>query len=377
MPASQRLLDFLHRHARVLLCGAAIVLAAAEVYVDWDTWIQLNVSIVYGLPLVLASLARNRRLIWILALMLFMATFAVYAVQIPPGSFAPHEPFFVNRVLASLTLLLSASLLHGLSVAADALEARRTEAEEASTRKSRLLASVSHDIRTPLTTINVMADLIRHTADDPALAAQVPELARSLQANALSMADMVSDVLDISAIDSGRVRLNESEFSLDELLALECRAFEPQARAKGLRLSLGLPRPPIRLRADKVKLARVLRNLIANAIKFTDVGGVTVHAAVVPGRLVLISVRDTGIGIAQDDLEHVFGEFAQLRNPGDDGKRGWGLGLAICKRLVGMMGGTIAVESMPGHGATFTLRLPAACPSESRESAGPLSAATG
>jgi signal transduction histidine kinase len=173
------------------------------------------------------------------------------------------------------------------------------------------------------------------------------------------------------------VRLNESEFSLDELLALECRAFEPQARAKGLRLSLGLPRPPIRLRADKVKLARVLRNLIANAIKFTDVGGVTVHAAVVPGRLVLISVRDTGIGIAQDDLEHVFGEFAQLRNPGDDGKRGWGLGLAICKRLVGMMGGTIAVESMPGHGATFTLRLPAACPSESRESAGPLSAATG
>src|ERR1051326_3002507 len=351
MPASQRLLDFLHRHARVLLCGAAIVLAAAEVYVDWDTWIQLNVSIVYGLPLVLAALARNRRLIWILALMLFMATFAVYAVQIPPGSFAPHEPFFVNRVLASLTLLLSASLLHGLSVAADALEARRTEAEEASTRKSRLLASVSHDIRTPLTTINVMADLIRHTADDPALAAQVPELARSLQANALSMADMVSDVLDISAIDSGRVRLNESEFSLDELLALECRAFEPQAR--------------------------VLRNLIANAIKFTDVGGVTVHAAVVPGRLVLISVRDTGIGIAQDDLEHVFGEFAQLRNPGDDGKRGWGLGLAICKRLVGMMGGTIAVESMPGHGATFTLRWPAACPSESRESAGPLSAATG
>jgi len=372
--ASQRLLDFLHRRARVLLCGSAVVLAAAEVYVDWGTWIQLNVSIVYSLPLVLAALARNRRLIWILALMLFMATFAVYAIQIPPGSFAPHEPFFVNRVLASLTLLLSASLLHGLSVAADALEARRTEAEEASTRKSRLLASVSHDIRTPLTTINVMADLIRHTADDPALAAQVPELARSLQANALSMADMVSDVLDISAIDSGRVRLNESEFSLDELLALECRAFEPQARAKGLRLSLELPR--IRVRADRIKLARVLRNLIANAIKFTDVGGVTVSAAAAPRRLVLISVRDTGIGIAQDDLERVFGEFAQLRNAGDDGKRGWGLGLAICKRLVGMMGGTIAVESMPDHGTTFTLRLLAASPSESRESARPLSAAT-
>jgi signal transduction histidine kinase len=130
------------------------------------------------------------------------------------------------------------------------------------------------------------------------------------------------------------------------------------------------------VRADKVKLARVLRNLIANAIKFTDVGGVTVSAAAAPRRLVLISVRDTGIGIAQDDLERVFGEFAQLRNAGDDGKRGWGLGLAICKRLVGMMGGTIAVESMPDHGTTFTLRLLAASASESRESARPLSAAT-
>src|ERR1051326_2069311 len=245
MPASQRLLDFLHRHARVLLCGAAIVLAAAEVYVDWDTWIQLNVSIVYGLPLVLAALARNRRLIWILALMLFMATFAVYAVQIPPGSFAPHEPFFVNRVLASLTLLLSASLLHGLSVAADALEARRTEAEEASTRKSRLLASVSHDIRAPLTTINVMADLIRHTADDPALAARVPELAKSLQANALSVSDMVTGVLDISAIDSGRVTLHASEFSLDDLLAQEHVSLEPMALAKGLQLRLACCAPTL------------------------------------------------------------------------------------------------------------------------------------
>src|SRR5438105_5795640 len=251
MPASPRLLDFLRRRFRLFLGGAAVLLAAAEVYVDWHTWIELNVSIVYSLPLVVAAAARDRRLIWLLALMLLTATFAVYAIQIPAGVFTPREPLFVDRILASVTLLLSASLLHALTVAVDALDARGKEAEEASTRKSRLLASVSHDIRTPLTTINVMAELIRHTADDPALAARIPELAQSLQANALSMADMVSDVLDISAIDSGRVTVHDSEFQLDELLAQECRTFEPMALAKGLRVHFEPSNPSLRLRADR------------------------------------------------------------------------------------------------------------------------------
>ena len=338
------------------------MLAAAEVYVDWQTWIQLNVSIVYSLPLVLAAAARNRRLIWLLAGLLLIATFAVYAVQISPGVFTLRESLFVNRILASVTLLLSASLLHGLTIAFDALDARGREAEEASTRKSRLLASVSHDIRTPLTTINLMADLIRHTADDPALAARIPELARSLQADAVSMADMVSDVLDISAIDSGRATLHESEFVLDELLAQESASIEPMARAKGLRLQFAPSGAPVRLRTDKIKLARVLRNLMTNAIKFTDTGGVTLSSARVSGQEVVIAVSDTGIGIAPENLQAIFGEFAQLRHSSDAERRGWGLGLAICKRLVGMLGGRIAVESSPGRGSTFTVHLPTTAP---------------
>jgi signal transduction histidine kinase len=357
MPAR---LYFLGAGSRTLVAALAVVLAALEIYVDWQTWIQLNMSIVYTLPLVVAAAARNRRLIWLLAFVLLTATFVVYAVQVPPGNFTLHEPFFVNRVLASVTLLLSASLLHALTLAADALSNRGVEAEQASTRKSRLLASVSHDIRTPLTTINVMADLIRHTADDPALAARVPELVRTLQTSALSMSDMVADVLDISAIDSGRVAVHASEFVLDELLAQELQGFEPLARAKGLRLQLRQAQAPICLRSDKVKLGRVVRNLLMNAIKFTDAGGVTVASEVVPDRAVLISVADTGIGIAEENLGRIFGEFAQLRAPSADDKRGWGLGLAISKRLVEMMGGAISVESSVNAGSTFTVRFPPA-----------------
>ena len=347
--------------ARALLIGSALALAVVEIYIDWLTWIELNVAIVYSLPLVVAAAARNRRLIWLLALVLLTATFVVYARQIPPGHFAPREPFFVNRVLASVTLLLAASLLHGLTLAADALDAKGLQAEEASTRKSRLLASVSHDMRTPLTTINVMAELIRHTADDPALAAELPRLARSLQTSALSMSDMVGDVLDISAIDSGRIALHASEFALDDLLAQELQSFEPLARAKGLRLRLSEAHRPVRLLADKVKLARVVRNLVMNAIKFTDAGSVTVSSGVADDGAALIRVADTGIGIARENLDRIFGEFAQLRAASAEDKRGWGLGLAISRRLAGMMGGAIAVESRVNVGSTFTIRLPPAC----------------
>lgn len=357
MPSNRGFLDLLRPRSRALLAGGAVLVACAEIYLDWQTWVELNVSIVYSLPLVVAAAARSRRLIWILALILLAATFSVYALQIAPGAFKPQEPFFINRVLASVTLLVCACLLHGLTLAVDALDARGREAEEASTRKSRLLASVSHDIRTPLTTINVMAELIRHTAEDPALAAQLPGLARSVQANALSLADMVADVLDISAIDSGRVALHESEFALEELLGDECRALEPLARQKGLRLELQPAAASIDLRADKAKLARVVRNLTMNAIKFTRAGVVTVASAAT-GDEALIRVADTGIGIAPENLDRIFGEFAQLRSASDDEKRGWGLGLAICKRLVGMMGGRITVESALHRGSTFTVHLP-------------------
>jgi signal transduction histidine kinase len=373
-----------------------VALAVVVILIDWLTWIELNESILFTLPLVLGAAARDRRLLWALTLFLSITAFSVYAVQIPPGSFSLREPFFINRILAVVDLIVVAGLLHVWMLAVDALEAqalslkqqnealeaannelvrcreeitrqneeldrRRQEAEEASGRKTRLLTSVSHDIRTPLSTINMTAEVIRRMAADPALAAQVSGLTQRLQASAQRLAELVTDVLDLSSLESGRVELHESEFSLNQLVNEECLRLLPMAEAAGLSLTAELHQPPIRLRTDCIKLGRVLTNLVTNAIKFTGIGGVTITTYRTPDDGVLISVRDTGIGIAPENRERIFDEFAQFRETEGGPKKGWGLGLAICQRLVHFLGGEIVVESEPDQGSTFSISLPPTC----------------
>ncbi len=238
------------------------------------------------------------------------------------------------------------------------LDIRRREAEEASLRKTRFLAAVSHDIRTPANAIHLMAELIRRAGGNAALAAQVPDLAARLQANTTNLVDLVSDVLDLARFDSGKVDIQESEFSLDELLAEQGRQMLPLAQDKGLALEIEPPGRPIWLRTDRVKLGRILDNLVGNAIKFTEKGAVRVGTFLTPDRQALVRVSDTGVGISSENLARIFDEFVQLRNPERDRSKGTGLGLAICKRLVEVMGAELTVESTPGRGSTFTLTLP-------------------
>lgn len=375
VPAGAKFLELVRRPS--FLSALAIGLAVAEVLVDVTTWIQLNISIIYSLPLVLAAAARNRRLLWGLASILICVTFIVYWQQSDmPGL---HDEYFINRVLAAVSVLLAAVLLHALSVAAEALDARnkqlsayqeeltqrnreldlqRAAAEEASDRKTRLLMSVSHDIRSPLTTINLMAELIKSTTSDPDELGKLPGLAQNLQSNALTLADLVTDVLDIAYFDSGRIELRESDFCLNDVIVEECRSLEPLAAAKGLSLVPELSEPAIWLRADRIKLARVLRNLINNAIQFTVRGGVTVDAALTPERALIIRVIDTGIGVAPENLQRIFGEFTQLSHGASAERAGWGLGLAICKRLARLMGGEVTIESDPGRGSILLVHLP-------------------
>jgi signal transduction histidine kinase len=378
----------------------AVLLATVEVFLDWITWIELNVAIVYGLPLILAAAARSRPLLWTLMSILVLVTFVVYSFQIPPGHFSLDEPFFLNRVLAAVAMVLTAGLGHIWIKALETLEAqsralkernvkldaanqelihreeliarqneelefRRREAEEASSRKTRLLASVSHDIRTPVNAINLLAEGIRWAGENPAVAAQVPDLAQRLQANALSLAEQVADLIDLARLESGRMDLKEITFSLNDLLAGQYRALFPLAQAKGLRLETEMPEPPIWLQADRIKLSRVLSNLIGNGIKFTETGGVKISAVRLTGEAVLIQVQDTGIGIPPEQLERVFDEFAQIHTTEGDRTKGWGLGLAISRRLINAMGGTLTVVSTPGQGSRFTVRLPARCIAES------------
>jgi signal transduction histidine kinase len=370
-----RFFDYLLDRPMPLAGTLAILVAVIEAAVDWTTWVELDVSAVYGIPLVLAAVARNRRLLWVLAACLVFMTFAAYAAQIGRGVFSLGEPYFINRAMSAAALTLSAALCHVWIVAANRLAAQgrslieqnqeldrlRRIAEEASSRKTQLLASVSHDIRTPLTTIDLIADLILRSADNPALAAQLPDLVKRLRRNTLSLADLVSALVDISSLDAGRISVRNSEFSLNELLLEECERLSPLAQAKGLRLATEAPEPPVRLLTDRVKLTRVLSNLVGNAIKFTETGGVTVTATLTAERSLLMRVSDTGVGMLRQNLARIFDEYGQLGNPERDGNKGWGLGLAICRRLIGVMGGEITVESEPGRGTTFSVHLPPSC----------------
>ena len=168
----------------------------------------------------------------------------------------------------------------------------------------------------------------------------------------------MADVLDASHFGSGHVPLHESEFSLNELIADECRQSSPAAAAKGLNLRIAPGAPEIRLYADRIKLARAIRNLVSNAIKFTSVGFVELGCSRRPDGDALVYVRDSGPGIAAGDLDRLFAEFARFGSRVTDIEAGWGLGLPICRRLVALMGGTVTVESRLNEGSTFTVRIP-------------------
>jgi signal transduction histidine kinase len=237
------------------------------------------------------------------------------------------------------------------------LETRRREAEEASVRKTRFLAAASHDIRTPANAISLLAELLKRTADNPSMAGDIPQLAEELRASATSLVNLVSNILDVTRFDTDKLDLHESEFSLAQLLEEEIRQVLPLAQAKRLVLDHDAAPKTFSVRADRIKLGRVIGNLLGNAIKFTDNGGVRVRSGCDGGGSVEICVSDTGIGISPENQSHIFDEFWQLSDPARS--KGSGLGLAISKRLVQAMGGNIEVTSTIGEGSTFRITLPA------------------
>lgn len=241
------------------------------------------------------------------------------------------------------------------------LDLRRREAEEASIRKTRFLAAISHDIRTPANAVNIMADIIRRLSVDPNRTAEIIDLAERLQANVHVLIDLIGDVLDIARFDTGKMELSMSEFALIDLIEQEVNQVLPLAKDKKLEVIVDELQRPIWLRSDRVKLARVLGNLLGNAIKFTEKGTIRVGARISNDqqRRLIIEVNDTGIGISADHLDWIFDEFAQVQNPARDRSKGSGLGLAICKRIVELLDGTISIKSELGKGSTFTVELPA------------------
>ena len=229
--------------------------------------------------------------------------------------------------------------------------------EQQSQHKSRLLAALSHDARTPLNAVVLSAKLLESQVKDQ----DDPEVRESLQTihNAVrNVLDLLSDLLDLSQIDAGATRVETSKFMLESTLAECLSSIEPQARAKGLDVRLdtdGLS--DLCLETDRAKIKQILSNLLSNALRYTESGRIRLFATRTTDRI-LIGVEDTGVGILEADQERIFDEFAVLEQPDRIRSEGTGLGLAICRRLANLLGGEILLTSSPGKGSTFILALP-------------------
>lgn len=233
--------------------------------------------------------------------------------------------------------------------------ATREQALAASWAKTQFLANTSHELRTPLNGIMGMAEL---TLGTPLNAEQQEYLHGVLQSGKTMLA-LVNDLLDVARIESGMMTLEHVPLSLEDVLSTATRAFATRATASGIELVLTIaPDVDVSRMGDPLRLNQVVTNLLGNALKFTERGEVEVKLSRGDGDLVVVSVRDTGIGIPGDRLEAIFGAFTQADGSTTRRYGGSGLGLTITRELTVMMGGDVTVSSTPGIGSTFSVTLP-------------------
>lgn len=249
------------------------------------------------------------------------------------------------------------------------LEAERLarQAETANLTKSEFLANMSHEIRTPMNAVIGYSDLLSNTVTDP----QQRNYLDAIRAGSRSLLMLINDILDLSRIEAGKMRLDYSPVSVRRLLDDVRHIFDLRAREQGITLEVSVcPEMPVAMILDETRFRQVLFNLVGNAIKFTHEGGVAVRATVspvdestgetpeYPSYRLMVTVSDSGIGISPGQLKRIFEAFEQQEGQNTRRYGGTGLGLAISRKLARMMGGELEVESEPGKGSVFTLTLP-------------------
>jgi CheY-like chemotaxis protein len=235
----------------------------------------------------------------------------------------------------------------------------RRVAEQARRLKAEFAATISHELRAPLNIVIGFSEMMigdSKARGRQSLPAVYREGMETVHRNAMQILRLVDDVLDLSQIDAHRMALVKDRHNVGSIMSEAAEIISPLYRHLGLTLSLEIPTdlPAVRVDADRVR--QVLLNLLNNAARYTDRGGVIIRAASDESNVV-VSVQDTGVGISPEDLPYVFDEFRQA-GPGERRRSGSGLGLSLCKRLAEMHGGYIWVESEIGHGTTFHLALP-------------------
>ncbi len=222
--------------------------------------------------------------------------------------------------------------------------------------KDDLINTVSHELRTPLSitkeAISLVLEQVPGQIND-----QQAEILALAKKNIERLARIINSLLDVSRVESGKVRIQKEDFDLGSLVRLTAAAFETKAREKGLDFSVRLPGQTVTAYADEDKVSQILMNLVDNAVKFTARGSIEVSVED-RGSAVECRVRDTGIGIAPHELPKIFDKFTQFGRKDGPGEKGTGLGLSIVKGLVELHGGDIRVESDLGRGTTVTFSLP-------------------
>jgi PAS domain S-box-containing protein len=268
-----------------------------------------------------------------------------------------------GRFLGFIGTLLDVTDQHELQAA---LQRQREMAEESSQHKTRLMAALSHDARTPLNAVVLSAQLLEmhlEEAGDP----EVADCLRTIRNGVRNVLDLLGDMLDLTRIDAGAMPAERTRFSLEAALAECISSIETPARVRGLDCRF-VPDclSGLIVETDRAKLKQIVSNFLSNALRYTHRGHIRLRGDRTAEQL-LISVEDSGIGIAEADQVRIFDEFATLESPSRSKEGGTGLGLAICRRLALLLGGEILIDSAPGRGSTFTLVLPTTIVSEGED----------
>ena len=240
------------------------------------------------------------------------------------------------------------------------VEQKARQLEQASTYKSHFLANMSHELRTPLNSSLILAKLLADNADGNLTDEQV-QFAHTIQSSGNDLLALINDILDLSKIEAGQMEIRPETVTIKRLVTDMTRIFEPVAHNRGLKFTTTVAKGvPEAVDTDRQRLEQVLKNLLSNAFKFTEKGGVELVIAPGPGKTVAFSVKDTGIGIDAAQQQAVFDAFRQADGTISRKYGGTGLGLSISRELARLLGGQIDLESQPGKGSTFTIAIPAA-----------------
>jgi len=260
---------------------------------------------------------------------------------------------------ATITTLTTelAETNHGVVALYAELDDQAARLREASDLKSRFLSYMSHEFRTPLGSIRSLARILLDRLDGPLTDEQQKQV-QFIQSAATELSEMVDDLLDLAKVEAGRVTISPAWFEMVDLFSALRGMFKPILSSDSVSLIFEEPVDVAKIYTDDKKLSQILRNFIANALKFTPQGEVRVTARRVDGDCITFAVSDTGIGIASEYLSTIFEDFVQVEAPIQKRLRGTGLGLSLSRKFATVLGGRVDVQSELGKGSVFSVTIP-------------------